>query len=299
MGKLNHAIVCVLLAFLYVHASAQPDMKKYQSHKTKADSLYYKKEYAGALLELENALNYYTQNYYDWYDAACYASLGGNYPKAFQYLKEAIGKGLMNKDKVQNDKDLFALHADTKRWEQIIAALDQKIAAYESRFDQKLRDRLKAIYKRDLMFRQYGDSVYRAHNAEQDSIDRLNQAEIKEIIQQYGYPGTTVAGSDLNSVAFKVIQHSNLQFQQQYYDTLIAAAGRGDLSKSSLALFIDRYNLAVGKKQVYGSQVKRNENGQYVVLPIEDEANVEQRRKEAGLEPLKQYLMRWGIQYGN
>jgi hypothetical protein len=44
-----------------------------------------------------------------------------------------------------------------------------------------------------------------------------------------------------------------------------------------------------GKKQVYGTQCKL-ENGEAIPEPIEDEANVDKRRAEVGLQPLAEYL---------
>jgi hypothetical protein len=47
-----------------------------------------------------------------------------------------------------------------------------------------------------------------------------------------------------------------------------------------LALLEDRIALDEGKKQKYGTQVKRSSNGRYHVEPIEDERNVDKRRTE-------------------
>jgi hypothetical protein len=45
-----------------------------------------------------------------------------------------------------------------------------------------------------------------------------------------------------------------------------------------------------GKPQVYGARAKPFEHRNYIIFePIEDEANVDQRRAEAGLPPLAEY----------
>jgi hypothetical protein len=51
----------------------------------------------------------------------------------------------------------------------------------------------------------------------------------------------------------------------------------------------DRVLLAEGKKQVYGTQFTLV-NGKCKPRPLEDEANVDQRRKEVGLRPLAEYF---------
>ena len=51
-----------------------------------------------------------------------------------------------------------------------------------------------------------------------------------------------------------------------------------------------------GQPQVYGSQIVRNpDNGQWMLHPLEDEAGVNRRRAEVGLEPLEEYALRFGI----
>jgi hypothetical protein len=50
-----------------------------------------------------------------------------------------------------------------------------------------------------------------------------------------------------------------------------------------------------GKKQIYGSQVVKDSKGSWIVHPIEDPANVDKRRLEIGLIPIKDYLIRMGV----
>lgn len=76
------------------------------------------------------------------------------------------------------------------------------------------------------------------------------------------------------------------------------AANNGEANWSSLALLIDRVRMRNDEKQLYGSQVRRNPNtGAFEPFPIEDESNVDIRRKEVGLGPLADYLGYWDIEY--
>ena len=68
------------------------------------------------------------------------------------------------------------------------------------------------------------------------------------------------------------------------------------LRPGSLALLEDRILMRTGKKQKYGSQVTCP-NGVCDVYPIEDPDNVNKRRASVGLEPIEDYLMRFGIEY--
>jgi hypothetical protein len=52
-----------------------------------------------------------------------------------------------------------------------------------------------------------------------------------------------------------------------------------------------------GKKQIYGSQLQTNAQGQLEFYPIEDEANMDKRRQSVGLEPLAEYAKHFGLEY--
>ena len=76
------------------------------------------------------------------------------------------------------------------------------------------------------------------------------------------------------------------------------AVKNGKAAGSSLALLEDRVALGQEKKQIYGSQIHRDQRtGKYFVAPIEDEFNVNRRRASVGLEPLEDYVKHWNIDY--
>ena len=58
-----------------------------------------------------------------------------------------------------------------------------------------------------------------------------------------------------------------------------------------LATSVDRVRVSEGKPQVYGTQF-HEVDGVWVPQPIEDEANVDARRKNVGLPPLATALLR-------
>ena len=66
----------------------------------------------------------------------------------------------------------------------------------------------------------------------------------------------------------------------------------------NLALLTDRVLLAEGKKQLYGTQFTFV-NGKLKPHPIQDEANVDKRRAEAGLPPLAEYAKMLEKVYGS
>jgi hypothetical protein len=63
----------------------------------------------------------------------------------------------------------------------------------------------------------------------------------------------------------------------------------GEATGAQLAYLTDRLRVADKRKQVYGTQLVVV-GGKFEPAPIEDEASVDRRRREAGLPPLAEYL---------
>ncbi len=95
---------------------------------------------------------------------------------------------------------------------------------------------------------------------------------------------------------FLVIQHSPLEIQQKYLPMMRDAVKKNNARSSSLALLEDRIALRTGKRQIYGSQIGRDqETGEFYVSPIEDPENVDKRRAEVGLGTIQDYISNWNI----
>jgi hypothetical protein len=62
----------------------------------------------------------------------------------------------------------------------------------------------------------------------------------------------------------------------------------GEASAADLAYLTDRVRVGENKEQVYGTQF-RLVDGKWQPFPIEDEKNVDERRKEVGLSTLAEY----------
>jgi hypothetical protein len=95
---------------------------------------------------------------------------------------------------------------------------------------------------------------------------------------------------------FLVIQHSPIEIQQKYLPMMREAVKNNNAQPSSLALLEDRVALRTGKRQIYGSQINRNqETGEFYVSPIENPEKVDERRAEVGLGNLQEYISNWNI----
>ncbi|HEV7379397.1 MAG TPA: DUF6624 domain-containing protein [Dyadobacter sp.] len=125
----------------------------------------------------------------------------------------------------------------------------------------------------------------------QSEVDESNLKRVEEIIRQYGYPGTAMVGSPTDEAVFYVIQHSDKI--DQYIPIIEKAAKEKQLPFRQYAMMLDRWLVQSEKEQVYGTQAssfstKNKQIGKaeqvWIIWPISDPANVNQRRKEAGFE---------------
>jgi hypothetical protein len=124
------------------------------------------------------------------------------------------------------------------------------------------------------------------------SIDAENAKRVAEIVDQFGWPGPELVGRDGSQAAFLLVQHADLGLQKKMLPLVETAWEGGALPGQSYALLLDRVRVGEGKPQVYGTQAKPFEEwkGREPVLqPIEDEANVDNRRADVGLPPLAEY----------
>jgi len=130
-------------------------------------------------------------------------------------------------------------------------------------------------------------------------VDSINLMVVDEIIRNYGWPGKSLVGEQASAGAFLVLQHSgDYQKMEKYQPLLKEAAEKGELDWALYATYSDRINMYKNEKQTYGSQLIFNNTKKILELyPVEDETNVDQRRAEVGLEPLREYLTNMGVPF--
>ena len=129
--------------------------------------------------------------------------------------------------------------------------------------------------------------------AEINSCDSVNTHSLRSIVHEHGWPGVSLVGKDGSRAAFLILQHSDKDtgIQMQMLPLLKKAAESNETEWQYFAFLTDRILVfKQGKKQIYGTQLKFNSQGLAEPFPIEDEENVDKRRKEVGLGKLNEYL---------
>jgi hypothetical protein len=157
---------------------------------------------------------------------------------------------------------------------------------------QEIKKELFAIHERDQKTRAHGDSALFMQY-----IDSCNLVQVESLIRKYGWMGKSLIGGYCNYTLWLVIQHAELPVQEKYLPLLEASVADSESRACDLAYLQDRVLMRQKKKQIYGSQIVLNKEGGQEFYPIEDEKNVNIRRKKAGLQPMEEYAKNFGIEY--
>jgi hypothetical protein len=127
-----------------------------------------------------------------------------------------------------------------------------------------------------------------------DALDSQNTVRMRSIIKKFGWPGAELVGWDGTEAAFTLVQHAAHSLQKELLPLVKAKFKAGIIQGPNYALFLDRVLVDDGKPQVYGLKAKpfaQWKNGEPVLYPIADEANVDKRRAEVGLSSLAEYRL--------
>jgi hypothetical protein len=98
------------------------------------------------------------------------------------------------------------------------------------------------------------DQKARFDLATQKPMDAELIKEVEAIIQQYGYPGRNLVGEEYESIAWLVIQHAELSYQEKYLPLIHQAVKDKQLDDVPLKMLIDRIYAKKTQTQIFGSQ---------------------------------------------
>ena len=124
--------------------------------------------------------------------------------------------------------------------------------------------------------------------AELNRADSVNQIEVKNIVDTYGWLGSSQIGQKAADALYYVIQHADLESIEYFFPMMKKAAETGEANRLYAATMEDRMLKYQGKKQIYGTQghgqMKDDGTFDSFIWPIEDPEHVNERRKQAGFE---------------
>ncbi|MDQ7918072.1 hypothetical protein RBU60_10830 [Mesonia sp. MT50] len=284
------------------------EMAMYNGLKSEAWNFYDEKEYLKSARKYNEAFKVLGEksNSTDRYNAACSWALANKVDSSFVQLLNVANEGnYINYDHITTDSDLNNLH-DDQRWDEVLTQVKANKEKAEANLDKPLVATLDTIFKDDQGLRrqiseveaEYGrdSKEMKAHWATITEKDSINLIKIQEILDERGWLGTDVIGRRGNSTLFLVIQHADLEVQEKYLPMMREAVEKGNAQASSLALLEDRVALRKGEKQIYGSQIGRDqETGEFYVSALIDPENVDERRAKVGLGSIADYVSNWDM----
>lgn len=273
----------------------------------KADQLYSQEDYAQSASVFDQAFAQDSGSASQYYNAACSWALTGDTVHSMKYLTLSAERGWKNVKHAKRDPDLKTLHG-VRGWDKAMAIVQANLDEYEKDLDKPLKEQLERVYVRDQTLRGLLRTVEEDYGRDSDQMkfmweiineqDSLNELEVEKIIQERGWVGKSVVGSQANMTLWLVIQHAPLPTQEKYLPMLQQSVKDGESAGHHLALLEDRILMRNDKPQKYGSQVQRDpETGEYRVAEIVEPEYVNQRRAEVGLGPIEDYISNWGIEW--
>lgn len=202
----------------------------------------------------------------------------GKKDKAFQLIRQLLLNGY-EIDQLANN-EAFQNLVSLKEWSQLEKDYQNLHNEYLNSIDLELREKIAEMKRIDQMFRQRGEY----DQQKSDSIDAINEPELKRIIEKYGYPDERIIGG------FKIdnqpVDPGILLFHFDDYDywttKLKELIEKGQAPPQSLGNFVDSYQRRVPeqKKYIYGIYDNVGEES------IKEYEKLDERRVSIGLAPM-------------
>lgn len=134
------------------------------------------------------------------------------------------------------------------------------------------------------------DSVWRVIHA----VDSANLIELKQLINERGFPTLSKVGYQCCNLASLIAQHQPPEFLHRYLEQAKAAADTGDFDLTWIAYMTDRDLNHQGKPQLYGTQF-HGQDGITAFYPIADIEYLAERRERVHLGPIENYIASYDL----
>jgi hypothetical protein len=130
-------------------------------------------------------------------------------------------------------------------------------------------------------------------------MDDANTAWLRKVIDEVGWPGRTLVGTEGAHAAWLIAQHADRHpaFQRRCLKLLERMVAHGEASPADLAYLTDRVLLARGDPQLYGTQISARPEG-FIAARVCDPKTVDARRSAVGLTPMADQLAQARERFG-
>lgn len=262
--------------------------------------------------DLKESIDAYKKEYLLYPTMACYG-LACAYARdrqpdsAFKYLNEDLEYD--STTFILTNPDFLSLREDT-RWNSIIHKSTNNIIArnpgdiQDLSLAKKLWDMFAwdqaYFYELAIADRKLGmqSPVSKCIRDYKEKSNLENHRLLDSIFEIKGWPLISQVGSTAAQGAILILQNHSLEKQKQYLPIIKELCLAGEASWENYAHVYDGVQIAEKGTQFYGTHFIRDDNTlQYSFYPIEDEKNINKRRKEMGMATIEDYARRFGVTY--
>lgn len=122
------------------------------------------------------------------------------------------------------------------------------------------------------------------------AVHKQNAENLDRIVDEVGWPGKALVGSDGAEAAWLILQHAigSPELQRKCLRLLENAVESGDVPAAQVACLEDRIRVFEERPQRYGTQFDWDGSGVLSPHPIEDPERVDEYRASVGLGPLSE-----------
>lgn len=299
-------VLFTLIGLFVFNLAFGQNQEKYTEFKQEAEKFYDSKEFQKSANKYKEAFDQLDGKAYlnDRYNAACSYALAEDVENSFYHLFRLTEYSIVDYKDITSNSDLNILHKD-ERWKKLLEIVKANKEEAEKDLDKPLVAILDTIYQDDQEYRLQMNDIKKKYGWKSDEMatvtkiiiekDSINLIKIEKILDERGWLGSNIIGAEGNTTLFLVIQHADIETQLKYLPMMREAVKIGNANAGSLALLEDRVALRQGKRQIYGSQIQINENGDKFVQPLIDPKHVDKRRAEVGLGTLAEYTKHFGF----
>jgi hypothetical protein len=134
--------------------------------------------------------------------------------------------------------------------------------------------------------------LFRGYAPRMADVHRRNALALEEIVDRFGWPGTSLVGPDGAHAAWLVLQHAigSPALMRKCLPLVEQAVARGEAERAAAAYLADRICFFERRPQLYGTQFDWNERGELVPWTLADPERVDDHRRAVGLSPLAERL---------
>ena len=167
--------------------------------------------------------------------------------------------------------------------------------------NKKLKEDLlkMAVKQRELL-----QQVVEKDQSKQSDREKLHKTydndigKLCEILKTNGWPTTALVDREGVVATFYILRNGGTyDLQRDLLPVILAVIKKDPIQKQEFAGLFDRLRVTAGMKQLFGTQAV-SMGGFLVLYPIEDQAKVDARRAEFGLQPLELYIKGLERSYG-